>query len=68
MRLEILIVIATLVVSCNNSQESQSHIPRDITDEVDIVTIDSCDYITIIRAVAQRELQILQRKEINKTF
>lgn len=45
MRLVILIVIATLVVSCNNSQESQSHIPLDITDKVEIVIIDSCEYV-----------------------
>lgn len=45
MRLEILIVIAMLVVSCNNRQESQSHIPLDITDKVEIVTIDSCEYV-----------------------
>lgn len=34
-----------LVVSCNNRQESQSHIPLDITDKVEIVTIDSCEYV-----------------------
>lgn len=45
MRLVILIVIASIIVSCSNSQESQSHIPHDITDEVEIVTIDSCEYV-----------------------
>lgn len=44
MKLIIAIITIILAVSCDNNQESQSHI-RDITEDVEIVTIDSCEYV-----------------------